>query len=73
MKTLDLSSMFSAVTDETMLSVKEYCDQLESLCIAQCSRVTDRYLMPLVQRGVHVEGAACGISKHSRLRILGQI
>ena len=73
-RSLDLSSLFATVDDTTILTVKEFCVQLEWLCVHQCSRVTERYLLPLQQSGVQVIGATVtdgGRSKYHK--ILGQI
>ena len=71
LKHLDLSSLFSAVNDTTILTVKEFCMQLRWLSVAQCSRVTKCYILPLQERGVYVEGQTdkCG-EFH---KVLGQI
>ena len=73
LKALDLSSTFATVTDRTVLLIKEYCTQLKFLHVAQCSRITGRYLTPLIQRGVNVEGMAFTPTNEFRTRVLSQI
>lgn len=71
---LDLSYLFGAVDDHTILTVKEFCPHLLFLNVKQCSKVTSsRHFSQLRERGVEITLGKSGKINPNYQKILGQI